>query len=123
MKKKLIGVEFDTCDSEDAKYTAYSLPDCRDDVDAMLFERIMRDRETEVITQGHTFAKPIWVDDEPKNDGYLDDTQLEALADKIGDVICDHFAAEFNGDHFIIMDFDGSKFKLSCQLERIEKGV
>ena len=63
MKKKLIGVKFDTLDPDDEGYTALSVEECRDPVDAMIFEEIMRDRETVVITQGHTFATPLWEDE------------------------------------------------------------
>ena len=63
MKKKLIGVKFDTLDPDDEGYTALSVEECRDPVDAMIFEEIMRDRETVVITQGHTFATPLWADE------------------------------------------------------------
>ena len=60
---KLIGVKFDTCDEENAEYTAHSVEECRDEIDLQIFERIMRDRETEIVTQGHTFATPIWADE------------------------------------------------------------
>ena len=56
----LIGVRFETLEDEGATYTAHNLQECRDKVDEDIFNRIMQDRETEVITQGHTFAIPIW---------------------------------------------------------------
>ena len=60
---KLIGVKFDTCDEENAEYTAYSAEQCRDEIDMQMFERIMQTQATRVITQGHTFATPLWEDE------------------------------------------------------------
>ena len=56
----LIGVKFETLEDEDGAYTAHNINECRDFFDADIYERIEKTRETQVITQGHTFATPIW---------------------------------------------------------------
>ena len=55
------------------------------------------------------------------NQEWYDDTELESICDRIGYAMANEFYnVEDNGDHFIVTDGNGNRFKVSVHVERMD---